>query len=129
LGERLGNAEVDDLGHRLTVLHAHQDVGRLDVAVEQRFLIHGRPSGKADSHLYSMRRKGVAGVADSFIFRFQRSAAPPSVSRLARLTTLYRLAEATLLYPLVDGQQQQRLGNHASKIVRFSFLTQRHDVA
>ena len=63
-----------------------------------------------------------------FIFRFHRSAAPPSISRLARLTTLYRLAEATRHYPLVDGQQQ-RLGNHAFKIIRFSFLAQRHDVA
>jgi hypothetical protein len=51
----------------------------------------------------------------------------PSISRLDRLTTSYRLVEATLLYALVDGEQQ-RLGNHASNVVRFS-LTQRHDVA
>ena len=36
---RLGNAEVDDLGDRLAVLHHDQDVGRLDVAMNDAFLM------------------------------------------------------------------------------------------
>ena len=36
---RLGDAEVDDLGHRLAVVQRDQDVGRLDVAVDDAFLV------------------------------------------------------------------------------------------
>ena len=35
----LGNAEVDDHGHRLVAVHGNQDVGRLDVAVNDRPLV------------------------------------------------------------------------------------------
>jgi hypothetical protein len=37
--ERLGHAEVDDLGHRLAVRLGHQDVRRLEVAVDDRLLV------------------------------------------------------------------------------------------
>jgi hypothetical protein len=39
LGRRLGDAEVDDLRHRPVVPHGHQDVARLDVAVDDGLLV------------------------------------------------------------------------------------------
>ena len=36
---RLGHAEVDHLGHRPVVVHGHQDVRRLDVAVDDPLLV------------------------------------------------------------------------------------------
>src|SRR6516162_875525 len=36
---RLGHAEVDDLGHRLAVVQANQDVGGLEVAVDDALLV------------------------------------------------------------------------------------------
>jgi hypothetical protein len=38
-GDGLGDPEVDDLGHRHAILQRHQDVGRLDVAVDDPFLM------------------------------------------------------------------------------------------
>ena len=37
--DRLGHAEVDDLGHRLAVVGRDQHVGRLDVAVDDPLLM------------------------------------------------------------------------------------------
>ena len=37
--DRLGHAEVDHLGHRLAVVERDQDVGRLDVAVDDALLV------------------------------------------------------------------------------------------
>ena len=39
LVDRLGDAEVDDLGHRLAVVERDQDVRRLDVAVDDPLLV------------------------------------------------------------------------------------------
>ena len=39
LVDRLGDAEVDDLGHRLAVVHVDQHVRGLDVAVDDAFLV------------------------------------------------------------------------------------------
>ena len=39
LADRLGDAEVDDLGHRLAVVQRDQDVGRLEVAVDDPLLV------------------------------------------------------------------------------------------
>ena len=39
LVDRLGDAEVDDLGHRLAVVERHQHVRRLDVAVDDPLLV------------------------------------------------------------------------------------------
>ena len=36
---RLGHAEVDDLRHRLAVVQGDQDVGRLEVAVDDALLM------------------------------------------------------------------------------------------
>jgi hypothetical protein len=36
---RLGNAKVDDLGNRPSVLERHQDVGGLQVAVDDPLLV------------------------------------------------------------------------------------------
>ena len=36
---RLGDAEINHLGHRHAVVHRHQDVRRLDVAVNDPFLV------------------------------------------------------------------------------------------
>ena len=47
LADRLGHAEVDDLGHRLAVVQRHQHVGRLDVAVDDPLLV-GVLHGLAD---------------------------------------------------------------------------------
>ena len=44
---RLGDAEVDDLGHRLAVVQRDQDVGRLEVAVDDPLLV-GVLDGLAD---------------------------------------------------------------------------------
>ena len=47
LTDRLGHAEVDDLGHRLAVVDRDQDVRRLEVAVDDAFLM-GMLHGLAD---------------------------------------------------------------------------------
>ena len=39
LVDRLGDAEVDDLGHRLAVVRRHQHIRRLDVAVDDSLLM------------------------------------------------------------------------------------------
>ena len=39
LVDGLGDAEVDHLGHRLAVVEGDQDVGRLDVAVDDPLLV------------------------------------------------------------------------------------------
>jgi hypothetical protein len=44
LRRRLGDAKVDDLGGRLTILRAHQHVGRFDVAMDDALavrVLHG----------------------------------------------------------------------------------------
>ena len=38
-GQRLGDSEVDDLGHRLILAQRHHDVGGLEVAVDDAFLV------------------------------------------------------------------------------------------
>jgi len=36
---RFGNAEIDDLGNRLVVVHRHDHIGRLDIPVNHPFLM------------------------------------------------------------------------------------------
>ena len=47
LVDRLGDAEVDDLGHRPAIVQRHQHVRRVDVAMDDALLI-GVLHGKAD---------------------------------------------------------------------------------
>ena len=64
LAGRLGDAEVDDLGHRRTVLERHQHVGGFQVAVDDPLLVRvlHRP---ADQHeqLQPLRDRQVILVA------------------------------------------------------------------
>jgi hypothetical protein len=62
--DRLGDAEVDDLGHRLVVVHRHEHVGRFDVAVDDPLLV-GVLDGLADRHeqLQPLARRQPAVVA------------------------------------------------------------------
>jgi hypothetical protein len=39
LPRRFGDAEVDHFGHRLAIVQRHQNIGRLDVAVDDAFLM------------------------------------------------------------------------------------------
>jgi hypothetical protein len=47
LGDRLGHAEVDDLGHGFAVVRGDEHIGWLDVAVNDPFLV-GMLDGVAD---------------------------------------------------------------------------------
>ena len=59
----LGNAEVDDLRHRLAVLHRHQHVRGFDVAVDDPFVV-GVLDALADLHEQRFSRSsGGSAVA------------------------------------------------------------------
>jgi hypothetical protein len=57
---RLGDAEVDDLGHRLAVLLGDEDVGRLEVAVDDALLV-GVLHRLADRANSAAARRSTAG--------------------------------------------------------------------
>ena len=64
--DRLGHAEVDHLGHRRAVVQRDQDVGGLEVAVDDPFLM-GVLHGLADRHEQLeplARSKGCSSVAE-----------------------------------------------------------------
>ena len=64
LAGRLGDAEVDDLGHRHAVVQRHQDVRRLEVAVDDPLLV-GVLHGLADLDEQLQPLAGSAGCSRS----------------------------------------------------------------
>ena len=60
---RLGHAEVDHLGHRLAVVQRDQDVGRLDVAMDDAFLmgvLHGLADRNEQFQAFARRQSGCS---------------------------------------------------------------------
>ena len=95
LADRLGDAEVDDLGHRAAILIADQDVGGLEIAVQDPLLmrvLHGpddlqeEPQPGRDRHRLSVRERRDRQARDQLHHEYGR---PSSVTPASKTFAMF----------------------------------------